>query len=116
MSNSITSLVIQLLACPNAGEAKPVVDVLVKHLCNITGLDLHPALFRDEHATITAQGKAVSPTTAAQCAEDVQRTRIFMQGVYAAIQQKLQRHSYHPIEVLYAGTGPFGLLWPWPQS
>jgi len=110
MSNSIASLVTQLLACPNAGEAKPVVDLLVRHLCNITGLELHPALFLDEHATITAQGKAVSPTTAAQCAEDVQRTRIFMQGVYAAIQQKLQHNNHQAIDVLYAGTGPFGLL------
>ncbi|MGV8835988.1 phytanoyl-CoA dioxygenase family protein [Cellvibrio sp.] len=110
MSSSITSLVIELLACPTAGEAKRVVDMLVKHLCNITGLDLHPALFLDEHATITAQGKAVSPTTAAQCAEDVQRTRIFMQGVYAALQQKLLQKNAQPIEVLYAGTGPFGLL------
>ncbi|WP_331352172.1 phytanoyl-CoA dioxygenase family protein [Cellvibrio sp. UBA7671] len=110
MSNSIPLLVTQLLACTNAGEAKPVVDALVKHLCEITGLDLHPALFLDEHATITEQGKAVSPTTAAQCAEDVQRTRIFMQGVYAALQQKLQQKNSQPIEVLYAGTGPFGLL------
>lgn len=110
MSNSITLLVTQLLACPNAGKAKPVVDLLVRHLCSITGLELHPALFLDEHATITAQGKAVSSTTAAQCAEDVQRTRIFMQGVYAAIQQKLQHNNHQAINVLYAGTGPFGLL------
>lgn len=110
MPNSMTLLVTQLLACTSAGAAKPVVDALVKRLCDITDLDLHPALFLDEHATITAQGKAVSPTTAAQCAEDVQRTLIFMQGVYAAIQQKLLQKNNQTIEVLYAGTGPFGLL------
>lgn len=110
MSNSITSLVARLLACTTAGEAKPIVDELVVRLCEITDLDLHPALFLDEHATITAQGKAVSPTTAAQCAEDVQRTLVFMQGVYAAIQQKLQQKNNQKIAVLYAGTGPFGLL------
>jgi ectoine hydroxylase-related dioxygenase (phytanoyl-CoA dioxygenase family) len=110
MANSIPSLVDQLLVCATAGEAKPIVDELVARLCEITGLDLHPALFLDEHATITAQGKAVSPTTAAQCAEDVQRTRIFMQGVYAAIQQKLRQKNNQAITVLYAGTGPFGLL------
>lgn len=110
MSNSITSLVTRLLACTTAGEAKPIVDRLVACLCEIADLDLHPALFLDEHATITAQGKAVSPTTAAQCAEDVQRTLVFMQGVYAAIQQKLQQKNNQTIDVLYAGTGPFGLL------
>lgn len=107
---SIAALVTRLLACTSAGEAKPIVDALVKQLCDITDLDLHPALFLDEHATITAQGKAVSPTTAAQCAEDVQRTLIFMQGVDAAIQQKLQHKNNQSIDVLYAGTGPFGLL------
>lgn len=110
MPHSITLLVTQLLACTSAGAAKPVVDALVKRLCDITDLDLHPALFLDEHATITARGKAVSPTTAAQCAEDVQRTWIFMQGVYAAIQQKLLQKNNQTIDVLYAGTGPFGLL------
>jgi ectoine hydroxylase-related dioxygenase (phytanoyl-CoA dioxygenase family) len=110
MANSIPSLVDRLLVCATAGAAKPIVDELVARLCEITGLDLHPALFLDEHATITAQGKAVSPTTAAQCAEDVQRTRIFMQGIYAAIQQKLRQKNNQTIRVLYAGTGPFGLL------
>jgi ectoine hydroxylase-related dioxygenase (phytanoyl-CoA dioxygenase family) len=110
MANCITPLVVRLLACATAGEAKPIVDELVLRLCEITDLDLHPALFLDEYATITAQGKAVSPTTAAQCAEDVQRTRVFMRGVYAAIQQKLQQKNHQTIDVLYAGTGPFGLL------
>ena len=110
MANCLTPLVVRLLTCATAGEAKPIVDELVLRLCEITDLDLHPALFLDEHATITAQGKAVSPTTAAQCAEDVQRTRVFMQGVYAAIQQKLQQKNNQTIDVLYAGTGPFGLL------
>jgi hypothetical protein len=110
MANDITALITRLLVCATAGEAKPIVDKLVWRLCEITDLDLHPELFRDEHATITAQGKAVSPTTAAQCAEDVQRTRVFMQGVYAAIQQKQQQKNSQTIDVLYAGTGPFGLL------
>nr|WP_324256847.1 class I SAM-dependent methyltransferase [Cellvibrio fontiphilus] len=114
MATDLPRLVMQLLACTTAGEAKPIVDELVRQLCVITGLELHPPLFLDEHATVTAQGKAVSPTTAAQCAEDVERTRIFMQGVYAAIQQKRQDNNYQlnyqPIDVLYAGTGPFGLL------
>lgn len=114
MATDLPRLVMQLLACTTAGEAKPIVDELVRQLCVITGLELHPPLFLDEHATVTAQGKAVSPTTAAQCAEDVERTRIFMQGVYAAIQQKRQDNNYQlnyqPIDVLYAGTGLFGLL------
>lgn len=110
MATEMPRRIVQLLACTTVGEAKSIIDELVQQLCDIAELDLHPELFLDEHATVTVQGKAVSPTTAAQCAEDVQRTRIFMQGVYAAIQQKLQDNNHQPIDVLYAGTGPFGLL------
>lgn len=110
MSHPLLSLVTRLLDCGSAGQAKSVVDQLVKNLCEITGVELHPALFLDEGASVTANGKAVSPTTAAQCAEDVERTRIFMQGVYAAVQQKLASAAAEPVHVLYAGTGPFALL------
>lgn len=110
MSHPLLSLVTRLLDCGSAGQAKPVVDQLVKNLCEITGVELHPALFLDEGASVTANGKAVSPTTAAQCAEDVERTRIFMQGVYTAVQQKLASVASEPVHVLYAGTGPFALL------
>ncbi len=33
-----------------------------------------------------------------------------MQGVYAAIQQKREDNHHQSIDVLYAGTGPFGML------
>lgn len=110
MPQPLLSLVTRLLDCGSAGPAKPVVDQLVKELCEITGVELHPALFLDEGASITANGKAVSPTTAAQCAEDVERTRVFMQGVYTALQRKLETATAGPVQVLYAGTGPFALL------
>lgn len=110
MSHPLLSLVTRLLDCSSADQAKPLVDQLVKKLCEITSVDLHPALFLDEGASITANGKAVSPTTAAQCAEDIERTRIFMQGVYTALQQKLAASTAEPVRVLYAGTGPFALL------
>lgn len=111
MSGVIKSLISQLLVCADAGSAKPVVDKLVRELCQITGLDLHPEFFQDERASLTSNGKAVSPTTAAQCAEDVERTRVFLQGIYAALQDCLvQTPVSQKVRVLYAGTGPFGLL------
>lgn len=111
MPSMIESLVVQLLASANAGEAKPLVDALVSELCRITDVDLHPTFFHDEFATLTPQGKAVSLVTAAQCAEDVERTRVFMQGVHAAILSKLDAQGDGiPLRILYAGIGPFGLL------
>lgn len=101
----------QLLRAAHAGEAKPVVDALVAELAALTGVELHPDDFRDEHRTVTARGMAVSPTTAARCGEDVERTRVFLQGVHAALVRALARVAEHDtLHVLYAGTGPFGLL------
>ncbi len=118
MPHPLVTLVSRLLDTTHAGAAKPLVDELIGRLCEITQMDLHPDSFLDEGASITAQGKAVSPTTAAQCAEDVERTRVFIQGVYAALQKKLANYlstgvtetTQQPLRVLYAGTGPFGLL------
>ena len=112
MSSVIENLIVQLLASTNAGQAKPLVDALVSELCRITHVDLHPAFFHDEFATLTPRGKAVSLVTAAQCAEDVERTRVFIQGIYAAIRSKLdaQLDKQQSLRILYAGTGPFGLL------
>ena len=111
MPNTLIPLVAALLDAPDAARAKPLVDTLVATLCQITAIDLHPELFRDEHASITAFGKAVSPTTAAQCAEDVERTRVFLQGVHAAVSKRLAAlPEDQSLSILYAGTGPFGLL------
>jgi len=87
---------------------KAIVDQLVCLLCKVTNIDLHPLMFFDEDATITQKGKAVSMTTAAQCAEEYMRTQVFLRGVHQAIQDQLSQHK--SIHILYAGTGPFGLL------
>jgi hypothetical protein len=97
-----------LLRTTSAGEAKPWLDKLVAALCHVVHIELHPEFFFDTGATVTEHGKAVSPTTAAQCAEDIERSRVFMQGVYQAIQERTDRGQ--KVHLLYAGTGPFGLL------
>lgn len=87
---------------------KPIIDQLVKILCDTTELDIHPEIFIDNKFSATARGKAVSMITAAQCAEEFMRTQVFLRGVHQALQEQLE-HKEH-IRVLYAGTGPFGLL------
>ncbi|MDG5901149.1 phytanoyl-CoA dioxygenase [Shewanella xiamenensis] len=99
-----------LLQSHSAGEAKRLIDPMLAQLCQLTGLELHPGFFLDTEASITAFGKAVSPTTAAQCAEDPERSRVFIQGICQAIQDKLKANSNHPVHILYAGTGPFAWL------
>lgn len=100
----------QLLACQNAADAKLLMTPMLDLCCQLGDLQLHPEFFTDTDATFTAHGKAVSMTTAAQCAEDSERSRVFMQGIYQAISDQLVLAPTRPVRVLYAGTGPFGWL------
>lgn len=100
----------QLLACDAAGPARQLIQPWLQRLCQQISLELHPALFTDAAATSTAFGKAVSPTTAAQCAEDPERSRVFIQGIYAAMTDRLTQQPNRPVRLLYAGTGPLGWL------
>ncbi|MDP5138006.1 phytanoyl-CoA dioxygenase family protein [Rheinheimera baltica] len=97
-----------ILQCQGADDARPLVISLLNSLCQQLSLELHPDQYKDEDFTLTPCGKAVSPTTAAQCAEDIERSRVFIQAIYAAVQERLT--SKRPIQVLYAGTGPLGWL------
>ncbi|MCL1052124.1 phytanoyl-CoA dioxygenase family protein [Shewanella abyssi] len=90
------------------GAVKQSIESLALILSEASGVD---DLKEDDIAfgeSLTACGLAVSPTVAAKCAQDLLRTQQFIQGIEQAIADK----SLHCTEVniLYAGTGPFGLL------
>ena len=55
-------------------------------------------------------GVAISPEAAAHCVSDTQRTVVFIRAAYTAIAAAKQRFANGPIEVLYAGCGPFATL------
>jgi hypothetical protein len=108
--SQLQQFALQLLACTAAGPTRQLIQPWLERLCQQVGLELHPPLFIDADATITAFGKAVSPTTAAQCAEDPERSRVFIQGIFAAISERLTKQPERPVQLLYAGTGPLGWL------
>lgn len=97
-----------ILQCQGAADASPLITPFLTTLCHHLALDLHPDCYLDQEFTLTPYGKAVSPTTAAQCAEDIERSRLFMQAVYQAVQERLT--PQRPVHLLYAGTGPLGWL------
>ncbi|MGF1728806.1 aspartyl/asparaginyl beta-hydroxylase domain-containing protein [Photobacterium kasasachensis] len=106
----LTKLAEQIVSCPyeeRYGLRQPVRE-LATSLANLSALDLHPDIFLDTDFTMTPYGKAVSMTTAAQCAEEVLRTAVFVRGIHQAISERL--HPEQPVSVLYAGTGPFATL------
>lgn len=80
-------------------------------LCaKLTGLEDSHDLSPVAKGTSLASGLAISPNEAARCVWDFARTTTFMRGVKAAIDELLVRFPDEPIEVLYAGCGPFGPL------
>ncbi|WP_191602178.1 hypothetical protein [Marinomonas algicola] len=110
MKQAVNHLIDQIIQSSHQAlnANKPCVDHLVSYFCDATKIDLHPDFFVDENATRTPKGKAVSMTTAAQCAEEFLRTQVFIRGVHQAIEDQLAQHQ--KVNLLYGGTGPFGLL------
>lgn len=54
-------------------------------------------------------GKAIGTTWAALCLDDLMRTKIFVKGLFKAIEAVSERKK-SCVRILYAGTGPFATL------
>ncbi|WP_130735125.1 hypothetical protein [Flavobacterium sp. J27] len=54
-------------------------------------------------------GKALGTTWAAMCIDDLLRTKLFISGVFKAVEMLLQKQK-KGIHILYAGTGPYATL------
>jgi hypothetical protein len=60
--------------------------------------------------TLLPHGKAINPYSAITCLLDHARTCAFARGVHQAIRAARSRFPGEPVELLYAGTGPFAPL------
>jgi len=63
-----------------------------------------------ERETRLPTGVALSPRDAARCVLDTQRTVMFIRGIHSAIQRAVERFPDQPIQLLYAGCGPYATL------
>ncbi len=63
-----------------------------------------------ERETRLPTGVALSPRDAARCVLDTQRTVMFIRGIHSAIQRAMERNPDQPIQLLYAGCGPYATL------
>jgi hypothetical protein len=80
-------------------------------LCTeLTGLDansLEPTLATNSDLDC---GRAISPRDAGRCIMDFARTVAFVRGVDAAVTELRRRFPNEPLDILYAGCGPFAPL------
>ncbi|EDM67132.1 hypothetical protein PE36_08876 [Moritella sp. PE36] len=109
-------LITQVLAssASDIGILKPVLSQLGGLLSRFSDIDVDTVENIAEGETKLVQGLAVSPVIAAKCLQDIARSRAFILGVNQAIQDKLTCSDKlirdDKLTILYAGTGPYGLL------
>ncbi|TMJ05994.1 MAG: hypothetical protein E6G97_01530 [Alphaproteobacteria bacterium] len=76
-------------------------------LARETGLDGDKIAGAHEADIMLPSGKAIAPRSAAACLLDAARTVAFLRGTEAALRTVLARFPQRPVEMLYAGCGPF---------
>ena len=77
---------------------------------DISGILPDPSFEAWAADSLLPSGVAINPQAAAHCAHDYQRSVVFIRGVYAAICALRVRFADTPLEILYAGCGPFATL------
>ena len=87
-----------------------VVGELVDILENAADFQIESRQDITEGETPSGEGLAISPTQAAMCAGEFQRTAVFLRGLHDAIASVIERKPSEPVRVLYAGSGPYATL------
>ena len=87
---------------------KESVDGMYQIFSSITGVTINT--LNQDQDILLSQGKAISISAAAHCLLEMKRTALFLRGINKAILQKKDQLQDKPIQILYAGTGPYGTL------
>ncbi len=89
-------------------ELKDTLDEFKRFLTQVTELNLEASVFSEN--VHLKEGKAIATKWAAMCVEDLIRTQRFISAVKKAIEDALRENPEKPVNLLYAGTGPFATL------
>ncbi|MBP1639748.1 MAG: hypothetical protein H6Q17_1331 [Bacteroidetes bacterium] len=87
---------------------KQSVDTLYQLFCRITQVDA--SNLNGNKDIMLSSGKAISTSAAAHCLLEMKRTAVFLRGIHRAISKKTAENKSKPVQLLYAGTGPYGTL------
>jgi hypothetical protein len=89
---------------------REALDAFVQLCGEITNIRPDPSFDAWAEDSLLDNGVAINPQAAAHCAIDYKRSVSFIRAVYAAINSLKVRFPDTPLEILYAGCGPFGTL------
>ena len=92
------------------GILSGVVGELVDILDRAADFQIDSRLDITEGEIPSSEGLAISPTQAAMCAGEFQRTAVFLRGLHDAIKSLIEAKSPEVVRVLYAGSGPYATL------
>ena len=105
---SISTIILDETSSPEA--LQNALSAFVKLCSDITGIVPDPSFDAWAEDSLLNNGVAINPNAAAHCAMDYKRSTVFIRGVYAAIKTLKSRFPGTPLEILYAGCGPFATL------
>jgi hypothetical protein len=89
---------------------REALDAFARLCSNVTGVVPDRSFDAWADDSLLEDGVAINPEAAAHCVKDYQRSVVFIRAVYAAINTASDRFANQPIEILYAGCGPFATL------
>ena len=109
-SDLLKQLTERLVSSDSPGELRTAANELHSLLSEAGDFNDNSSDAADTNETMLPAGKAISPKDAARCVLDFARTSKFLKGVHAAVLEAQSRFPSKPVEVLYAGCGPFAPL------
>lgn len=106
--NSIGDTILDETSSPQ--ELRDALNTFTTDCSDISGILPDPSFDAWAEDSLLPSGVAINPQAAAHCAHDYQRSVVFIRGVHAAIRALKLRFADTPLEILYAGCGPFATL------
>lgn len=91
-------------------QLRAALDAYVRLCAEVTGVRPDPSFSAWAEDAFLNDGVAINPQAAAHCAVDYQRSVTFIRAIHAALRTLQARIPDAPIEILYAGCGPFATL------
>ena len=104
----LTDVLLDAEAWP--GERRAAANALREGFGALGGLEEREPTPADVTESVLPCGRALSPLDASRCLVDYERTTRFLRGVAEVVQARRSTRRTGPVELLYAGCGPFAPL------